>query len=336
MIDLSALGLDPIDLQALIPGVDVRWVFFVGVFVGILLIWEAIRQQLSRTEDAHDARSRRMKLLGRGVSSEEVLELLKPSEPSGPFTRVPVFGDLSNELKHAGIAMAPAVVVLGTVLLAALVAALLSLKLPLLFAVPGGVIAAPVVVGFLIRNATARRKNRLVAQLPDALELMSRGLRVGHPINATVMSVADEMPDPIGSEFGIIVDQVSFGQSLTDAFTDFEKRVDLEDVHYLATSVRIQHGTGGNLAEILATLSRVIRDRMIMRQKIRSISSEARMSAILLSAIPVFIFVFMQVALPSYFGDVSDDPLYRPMLIMIVVFIVSNALVLRKLVNFKF
>ena len=336
MNDFVAFAFGDLDLQALIPGVDMRWVFFTGIFIGVLLIWEAIRQYLSRGEDAEEVRSRRMKLIRAGASAEEVIELLKPAEASGPFRRIPVWGDLQNELKRAGLSTAPTVVTILTIGICVLAYLLLSLKLPVVLAAAPAVLVPPIGVALGIRHVAQRRKETLVRQLPDALELMSRGLKVGHPINATVASVAEDMPDPIGSEFGLIVDQVSFGQSLPEAFGEFAERVDLEDVHYLTTSVKIQHGTGGDLAEILGTLSRVIRDRMIMRQKIKSISSEARMSAMLLSAIPVFIFVFMRFSLPSYFGDVSDDPLYVPMLVMIVTFIVLNAVVLRKLVNFKF
>ena len=143
------------------------------------------------------------------------------------------------------------------------------------------------------------------------------------------------MPDPIASEFGIVVDQVAYGDDLVEALQELTDRVDVEDVHYFAVSVGIQHGTGGDLAEILDTLSQVIRARTIMRTKIRAISSEARLSGIFLSCIPVFILAFMTISLPSYYGDVADDPLFVPMFVTTAVFIILNALVLRKLVRFR-
>jgi tight adherence protein B len=131
---------------------------------------------------------------------------------------------------------------------------------------------------------------KLVAQLPDALDLMARGLKVGHPLNVTVASVATEMSDPIGSEFGLLVDQVSFGTEIADAFADLADRTDLEDTRSLAVSVGIQHGTGGNLARVLNVLAKVIRDRATMRRKITAISAEGRLSAFILSVLPFGIF----------------------------------------------
>jgi tight adherence protein B len=172
--------------------------------------------------------------------------------------------------------------------------------------------------------------------MPDALDLMARGLKVGHPLNTTLASVASEMPDPIGSEFGIVVDQVSFGDDLTEAFRDFAARIDQEDVHYLSTAIAIQHGTGGDLARVLNVLSRTIRDRLTMRKKITALTAEGRLTAAFLSFIPVLIFIAMHIMTPSYYGSIADMPEAVPLGIAIVVLTVLNALLLRRLVNFRF
>jgi tight adherence protein B len=173
-------------------------------------------------------------------------------------------------------------------------------------------------------------------QLPDALDLMSRGLTVGHPLNVTVNSVAQDMPDPIGSEFGIIQDQVSYGEDIVTAFSDFADRVEIEDASYLAVSVGIQHGTGGNLARVLQVLSKVIRDRATMRQRIHAISAEGRLSAMILTLLPFVIFGSIQMSTPSYYGDVSTDPLFKPFAIAIIGLILAQGIILNRLVNFKF
>ena len=176
---------------------------------------------------------------------------------------------------------------------------------------------------------------KLVTQLPDALDLMARGLRVGHPLNATISTVARDMIDPVATEFGIIVDQISYGDDLVGAFRDFADRAGLEDVRYLATSVAIQNGTGGDLSLILLTLSKVIRARIAMRKRILAISSEGRLTAIFMSLLPVFIFGVTSVTSPTYYAGVSDDPLFRPIAIIVVFLIVANYLAMRRLVNFR-
>ena len=180
-----------------------------------------------------------------------------------------------------------------------------------------------------------KRKAALIKQLPDALDLMSRGLKVGHPLNTTLQSVANEMPDPIGTEFGLVVDQVAYGEELTTAIRNMGERVEEEDIQYLAVALTMQHGTGGDLAGILRTLAAVIRARMSLRRKIKAISAEGRMTAYILSSIPVGIALVMTIMTPEYYGSVMHYPVFWPVMTVIGVAIVLNAIILFKLVNFR-
>ena len=164
---------------------------------------------------------------------------------------------------------------------------------------------------------------------------MARGLKVGHPIAVTIGNVASDMPDPIGTEFGIVFDQVNYGDDLTDAMQEFAERVDLEDVNYLSASIGIQNGTGGDLASVVQTLADVIRGRIKLRRKIRAVSSEGRLTAWFLSALPIIIFGYTTASTPSYYGDVSQDPLFMPMAATVILLTIANFLVLRKLINFR-
>jgi tight adherence protein B len=179
------------------------------------------------------------------------------------------------------------------------------------------------------------RMKVIVTQLPDALELMARGLRVGHPLNTTISTVARDMVDPIATEFGIIVDQISYGDDLVRAFRDFAERIELEDVDYLSTSVAIQNGTGGDLSRILLTLSKVIRARITMRKRILAISSEGRMTGMFMSMLPVFIFCSTSFLSPLYYFGVKDDPLFVPIAGLVVLLTIANFLAMRRLVNFR-
>jgi tight adherence protein B len=315
-------------------GIDPHYLAFVGIFIGALLAFEGIRQFLSRG-GSEGARSRRMRMIEAGASPGEVLQLLKPPEARGWTGRLPFISDLPQRLGKAGITMRPelfALLCLGGAV--GLYFAAYEFAGPI--AAPAAALAGGILGPIAVIESTRRKRmDKLIAQLPDALDLMSRGLRVGHPLNATIASVASEMPDPIGSEFGIMVDQISYGDELVTAFREMAERTGEEDLHYLAVSVGIQHGTGGNLARLLNVLAKVIRDRATMRRKIKAISAEGRGSMWILSSLPPLIFGIVTFMTPEFYGGIENDPLYTPIMITITVLVVANFLALRKLVNFR-
>ncbi len=315
---------------------DFRYVVYALVFLGVLMAYEGIRQFSMRGETQVEARNRRMRLISSGKSEKEILDLFKPKEKKGLLCNLPYVGDLHVALKTAGMTI-PAEIFALVCALGFVFSAAAASQVTNPFLAFGLSVSVFLVFPLLyVSNARQKRVERIISQLPDALDLMARGLKVGHPLNATLQSVANEMPDPIGTEIGIVVDQVSYGDDLTDAMRDLALRIPEEDIQYLAVAIGIQHGTGGDLGRILSTLARVIRGRMTMRRKIRAISSEGRLSAIFLSVLPIFIGVFTSITAPSYYGDVSDDPLFMPIAVAVVVLIVVNAIALKKLVSFRF
>ena len=318
-----------------LPEFGIGIVVYVGIFLGVLILFEGVWQLMSRKERSSDARNRRMRLIARGATTAEVLGLLKPKEAKWGLSSLPFIGTLPSDIRRAGMTIKPAVL-LGLCLMTSVIFGL-ALSSRINPATAFGVAAlislvAPVVI---IRGRRDARMNKLTSQLPDALDLMARGLKVGHPLNATITAVARDMVDPVATEFGIIVDQISYGEDLVTAFRDFAERSGVEDVNYLATSVAIQNGTGGDLSRILLTLSKVIRGRITMRKRILAISSEGRMTAWFMSLLPVFIFVSTSLTSPTYYWGVSDDPLFKPVAIAVVFLIVANFLAMRRLVNFK-
>lgn len=308
---------------------------YLGIFVGVLMAFEGIVQLMSRGGRAEDARNRRLRLIAKGATTEEVLSLLKPHRAQWRLHALPLIGPLPHDLNRAGLTISPGRFLLICLTVSALAGLVLTSRLPLAAAVGLGLCLGLVLPVLLVRRRRDQRQKLLISQLPDALDLMSRGLKVGHPLNATIATVAKDMVDPVASEFGIILDQISFGDDLVSAFRDFADRVDVEDARYLATSVAIQNGTGGDLARILATLGRVIRGRITMRRKIKAISSEGRLTAVFMSLLPLFIFGMTSITSPSYYWGVSDDPLFRPTAIIVVGLIVANYLAMRRLVNFR-
>jgi len=314
---------------------EVVYLVYVGVALGAFLLVTGLGQLLARGENDAEARNRRLRMIRKGATTEEVLALLKSPEESRLLRRIPVLGNISREMRRAGMTVPPARFLLFCLLGAVLVGFAAIRFLPLLQAMGLALALSLLLPVLVVKSKRRKRVDALVAQLPDALDLLARGLKVGHPLNTSIGAVAREMPDPIGTEFGLIFDQVSYGDDLVAAVQEFADRVDMEDVHYLSASIAIQHGTGGDLARVVEVLSKVIRGRIAMRRRIGAISAEGRLSAWFLTFIPVAIYVFTSVSSPGYFSGVANDPLYRPMMAAIVVLVAANALVLRKLVNFR-
>lgn len=322
-------------MSTLIENPDFVYVLYTGLALGVFLAFTGMAQMLKRGENSTEAKSRRMRMIAKGNSTAELLAVLKPGDTGGALNNLPFIGDLPKALLQAGFTIKPMAFLslCGAIFLMVLLMAMQFLGAPesLLAAVSIGLIL-PVLV---VKSRQSQNTALLIHQLPDALDLMARGLRVGHPLNVSIGSVGEEMPDPIGTEFGIIFDQVSFGDDLADAFQEFAERVDLEDVHYLSASIGIQHGTGSDLARVLEVLSRVIRNRIALRRKIQAISSEGRMTAWFLSALPIIIYTMTSITSPNYYAGVSKDPMFMPMAVAIITLTILNALILRKLVNFR-
>ena len=147
----------------------------------------------------------------------------------------------------------------------------------------------------MLNFRATRTRKKMQEQFPVALDVFVRGLRAGHPIAAALDLLTVEMPDPIGSQFGIAVDEVTYGAELRDALQNMAERWDMEDMRMFVVSLSVQNETGGNLAEILENLSRVIRERHAMMMKVRALSSEGRMTATMLTDPPD---LHLRVALP--------------------------------------
>jgi tight adherence protein B len=311
-------------------------VLYTALFVGVLLAFDGLFQLFSRGQ-SEEAINRRLRMLASGADPEEVLRLLRRRRPQGGMERLPGLREWQTLVIQSGIAMGAGrllvVLLLGTaglflVLMLLGFAGLVALVLALAMGV-----ALPIMVLVYIRG---RRAGAIARQLPDGIDLMVRSLRAGHPLNSAFQVIAREMPDPLGSEMGIVADAITYGDDLTDAVTAFADRAGIEDARYLAVAINIQAGTGGNLAHVLEALAQVIRDRFAMLRKIRALSAEGRLTAIIVSIVPVVIFASLNAISPTYYGDVADDPLYMPFIATGVVLTVANAIVLRRLVRFHF
>lgn len=312
-----------------------RYLVYLAVIIGVLFFVEGLRQ-LFFDDDAGDPKAERLRALSGGDQVENAMAQLRKKVHRPAWTRIPIVGHLPARMAQAGITVSP-----RRMIAMAGLAALLTLLVAMMIVDIQWAVMAALTIGFIlptlyINIARNRRIEAFSKQLPDALDQMKRGLAVGHPVNTTIQAAARNMPDPLATEFQRLSDQVLYGDSLPDAVDDMAQRLDIEDTYYLAASIRIQHGTGGNLAAMLATLSTVVRNRFAMRRRVQAVSSEGRISAVILTTLPFLMYLGTLMTAPDYYTSVQDDPLFYPMCGAILFFVIGNGLILRRLVNFKF
>jgi tight adherence protein B len=323
-------------------GFNVKYIIYAGIFLGVLLLIEGIYYLLFASRGGDKAVNRRLKMLVSGGNTREVLETLRRNPTGGgegEGFRMFRIADLADLLAQAGIVMSVGRVigimagsgVATTLLFFALVPGTPRWIAPLV----GLAVGVGVPISFM-RFLRTQRIKKLSAQLPDALDLMVRSLRAGHPMNSALTLVAKEMPDPIGSEIGIVVDEMTYGLGFREALENLRLRIPAPDLHYFVVTINIQSGTGGNLAEVLENLSCVIRARYQMFAKIRALSAEGRISATILSTIPFLVLAAVWVTTPNYYASVIDDPAL-PIIAGIAMAMLLIAIgAMWKMVNFKF
>ncbi len=185
--------------------------------------------------------------------------------------------------------------------------------------------------------AMMRRKRiaKFSEQLPDAIDVIVRGVKSGYPFTIALGLVAKEMADPIGTEFGMTSDEINFGSDMGSALDNLVHRVGHEDLLYLTMALKIQNETGGNLAEVLSRLARLLRQRAMLRLKVRSISAEGRLSAVVLTLMPFVLFGIISLLRPDYYFGVSDNPIIMPAVIIALTLLVVGNVIVYRMVNFK-
>lgn len=186
-----------------------------------------------------------------------------------------------------------------------------------------------------INNKAKKRLDLIEEQLPDGVELMVRSLRVGHPFSSALQIVAKEVPDPLGTEMGVISDEASYGRDVSEAMKSMAERLDMQDLRFLAVAVTIQQQSGGNLAEILAGLAKVIRARFKLFRRVKAITAEAKWSGMFLSIFPIGALVMIQLLDPNYYDDVKETAYFIPACFVVAGFLIANIFVMRALVNIK-
>jgi tight adherence protein B len=199
-----------------------------------------------------------------------------------------------------------------------------------------GLVSSMILVLVFVWRIRNRRILRFTEQLPEVLDIIVRSLKAGHPLPISLALVAREMPDPAGTEFGIASDEVTYGLALPAAMQNLSLRVGDPDSMFLVMATSVQMQTGGNLSDILTRLSKLIRDRFRLRRRIRALSSEGRVSAVVLTVLPIVLFGVLSLVAPTYFGDVWDNLTFRIAMAVAGVMLLIGCFVMTRMVNFKY
>lgn len=188
---------------------------------------------------------------------------------------------------------------------------------------------------FILSGKGKKRSAKLASQLPDGLSIIVRSLEAGHPVPTAIGLVGREMPDPIGSEFGMLADELAYGASLNDAVRRLSMRSFNADVDLFSATIRLQQKTGGNLSELLKLNASAIRERQVLRMKIKACSAEGRMSALILSAAPFVVGGVVHLMSPEFYGDVIHKPIVQYWLAGFFVWMMIGNMIMRKMIAFR-
>jgi tight adherence protein B len=315
----------------------IAYLLYGVIFVAVVLAVEGA-WLFARTISAHSREiNRRLSLINSKADPKAALSLIKERE--------------GGELSHAITKRAPW---LGQLIWMSRAkvspVALLSLALVMsgVFCLLGSVTGAPlllvVVFGFgagfgipfgLLSLQAAKQRKTFLEQFPNAVDLVARSLQAGHPVPVALGLVAEQAPDPIGSEFGIALDEMSFGLDRDEALTNMVQRFPLPELHLFVAAIQITRESGGNLAEVFLKLADVIRAKATLKKRVAALTAEGRMSCMVLTGLPIFLFLVLSLVRPEFYAAVAGDPLFIPMMTVPPILLIMGSFMIWRMVNFK-
>lgn len=329
--------------------IAIRVLFLVAVFVAVFIVAQMIARAAALRSSQASAVNRRMNMIESGADRDQLIEQLLKNSPKKQSHLPPIVSGIVESFQRAVFASAVPYST-STLSMIMLIAGLVIFTLVLLGAAGLGAslgmgiiwialliaVAIAFVLPFLIlQRIAASRRKKVEKQFPVALDIFVRALRSGHPVASAIDLLTKEMEDPIGTEFGIVADEVTYGSDLVGALHAMAERWELEDMRMFVVSLAVQSETGGNLAEILENLADVIRARASMFMKVRALSSEGRMTGWMLTALPVITFVSVFLSSPQFYFDVAEDPIFIYGSITLLVLYFVGLFMIRKMIDIK-
>jgi tight adherence protein B len=318
-------------------GLDPTYAVYAFAVVSAILFGEGVYLLFFSAASYRTRINRRLALLSDTVDRQSILVQLRKERglTAGGDFRLPVLS-LNRLIVQSGVAMGLSrIITLAAIAAVVTFVAVIVLRHSLAEALLGTLFGGLFLPYFTLRMLRGGRQKKFGAQFPDAIDIIVRSLRAGHPVPIAVNMVAREMPDPIGSEFGLVADEVTYGADLETAMRNLYSRVGQDDLPLFVTAVAIQGSTGGNLGEILENLSGVIRQRFKMRRKIRALAAEGRASAMILSSLPIAMFLIIQLVAPDFYASVWHEDITKTALMLAGGWMGIGNLIMFRMVNFR-
>jgi tight adherence protein B len=248
---------------------------------------------------------------------------------------------LRLRLERAGLSITPRVYWLASVVCGVVLAAIVTLSLQasatrMILTVIVGLVGVFGLPRWFVGKLTARRQGKFIKELPNAIDIVVRGMKSGLPLNECLAIIARESEEPLASEFREVIEQQRVGVSLGEALEKLTTRMPLPEVKFLQIVVAIQQQAGGNLSEALSNLSTVLRDRFMLKMKVKAMSAEAKASAMVLASLPPIVTFLVYSSSPDYISALFDTRTGNFALLLCGIWMLSGVLVMRKMINFKF
>lgn len=327
----------------------IRIGILLAAFASVFLFAQVVLGQIWANRTRFAAVNHRLELIRRGATTEEVMTQLRKNQPL-EFEHLPLFirmplAAIQRMLFASAVRFTMSQLLLGLLGLFAATTVIAFLTVWLLgWSITAGtallLLVLSAIVGIflplmVLSYKAERRRKKIEEQFPVSLDIFVRALRSGHPVASAIDLLTREMEDPIGSEYGLVADEVAFGADLTEAIEGMADRWDLEDIRMFVVSLSVQIETGGNLAEVLENLAEVIRARASLYRKVRSLSAEGRMTGWMLTALPVVTFIGMFSVNPAFYLNVARDPIFIVGFPSLMLLYFIGVMWIRHLVNIK-
>ena len=310
---------------------------FIFVAAVVLMVFLAWRE--SRFTEKRTVKKRLLYISAGGKHGQEKLQKYRQSilKDVGTFERfilsMPRLSKLDSLLVKVNLPINATLFILGCVLLG-IIGFLVGLRyLPMTGAAILLGIVFLVLPFLLLKIGEQHYYDKFNLQLPEAMDLLARAMRSGHALTSGLEMISDEMDAPLSEEFGASVDEIKLGLTVKEAMDNLCIRVPLSDLRFFAVAVLIQRETGGNLAEILDNISRLIRERIQFKQLVKTLTAEGRISAVILIFLPILLFVYLYTTNYDYVSLLWTDETGRYMLFGAAILQIVGAYVIKRIVD---
>ena len=290
------------------------YIVYALVFMTVLLVVEGLYFLMSSTTRTEQAANKRMKLIKKTGEDNIGITLLRSQADSNLSRRLNSYMPAIQKTlwaANSGLTLS------GFFMLCAIVTVIVFFLVNLLS--PFGVFLRTILalgIGFglpyiWVKRKAGKRYKEFSEQLCPAIDLVARGLQAGHPAAVALEMVSKEMPDPIGTEFGLAIDEMHYGLDRNVALSNIVDRFPNPDLRFFVSALEVQRETGGNLVLVLNNLSNIIRMRRTMRKKVWAMSAEGRVTAAIVGGLPFAMMAIITVMQPGYYSEYADDPVFK-------------------------